>query len=251
MLNFRTANIFLVIFAVVAILLMIFKLQYFWLLLILAGLYLYLLVQGSTKVCLGFYTKVFCKGVTVEKIVALTFDDGPDEIYTPVIIDILDKQNVPATFFIIGKKAEVQHDILKNIDNKKHLIGNHSYSHALLFDLFGRKKMEQDLIMADSVIEKITGKRPAMFRPPYGVTNPIVARVVKRLGYNVIGWSIKSLDTVLKDEDKIVERIQDRLHPGAVILMHDDREITAKVLEKVILMIKKEGYRIVKLDEVL
>jgi peptidoglycan/xylan/chitin deacetylase (PgdA/CDA1 family) len=98
---------------------------------------------------------------------------------------------------------------------------------------------------------KVSGKKPFYFRPPYGVTNPVVAKVAKMLNYKVVGWSVRSLDTVLKDEDKIMARIKDRLHPGAVILMHDDREVTSKVLEKVILMVKEEGYRFVGLEELI
>ena len=89
------------------------------------------------------------------------------------------------------------------------------------------------------------------FRPPYGVTNPVVAKVVKKLGYKVIGWSVRSLDTVLKDADKITERVVERLHPGAVILMHDNRDVTPKALEMIITMAKEEGYRFVGLDELI
>lgn len=194
---------------------------------------------------------VFCKGTTNEKVVALTFDDGPDEIHTAKIADILAKEQVKATFFIIGSKAGKNEKLLSHIIAEGHTLGNHSYSHAFFFDLFGRKKMERDLQKTDETIMALTGENTVLFRPPYGVTNPVLAKVVKKLGYKTIGWSIKSLDTVLKDEDKIIERIKDRLHPGAVILMHDDREITAKVLEKVILMIKAEGYQFVGLEAII
>jgi peptidoglycan/xylan/chitin deacetylase (PgdA/CDA1 family) len=251
MLNYRTANIYLLIFAAVALLLMIINIQYWWLLAILAILYICLLVMGSVKICGSFYIDVICKGVTEEKVVALTFDDGPDPKNTPVILDILAKHQVTATFFIIGNKAENQEELLHHIFSKGHTLGNHSYSHAFLFDLFGRKKMERDLQRADEIIMKVCGKKPVYFRPPYGVTNPVLAKTVKKLGYKVIGWSIRSLDTVLKDEEKITERIKDRLHPGAVILMHDDREVTAKVIEKVILMVKEEGYRFVGMEKLI
>jgi len=251
MLTLRTANTYLVVFGVVAILIVIISPQYWWLLLILAIFYLYLLVAGAIKICSGFYTDVFCKGITEEKIVALTFDDGPDENHTLQILDILEKQQVRGNFFVIGKKAEQHKDIILKIKENDHIIGNHSYSHDFFFDLFTNKKMERDLRSTDEVIETITGEKPVLFRPPYGVTNPVLARVVKKLGYKVVGWSVRSLDTVLKDENTLLDRITDRLHPGAVILMHDDREMTVKVLEKVILKIKKEGYRFVKLEELI
>jgi peptidoglycan-N-acetylglucosamine deacetylase len=111
--------------------------------------------------------------------------------------------------------------------------------------------MEQDLQKADELIMKVTGNKTLLFRPPYGVTNPVLARVVKKLGYRAIGWSVRSLDTVLKDEGKVIERIKDRLHPGAVILMHDDREVTVRVIEKIIFMVKEEGYRFVGIEEMM
>lgn len=249
MLTFRAANKYLLIFAVAAFLLMIIDPQYGWLLLILLIMYFYILVRGAINVCSGFYVEVFCKGTTQEKIVALTFDDGPDSIHTTQILDILNKHDVKASFFIIGKKAEQNEALIRRILEERHTIGNHSYSHDFFFDLFGRKKMEQDLLKTDEFIEKISGAKPAYFRPPYGVTNPTVAKVVKKLGHKAIGWSVRSLDTVLKDEDKIVGRVLDRLHPGAVILLHDDREITVKSLEKLILKIKNEGYRFIGLED--
>jgi peptidoglycan/xylan/chitin deacetylase (PgdA/CDA1 family) len=260
MLNFRTANRYLLIFAAVAILLLIIDYSYGWLLVILLVLYIYLLVKGSVNICSNFYMSVFCKANTTDKLVALTFDDGPDAVFTPQILDILDKHKVTATFFVIGGRGDEKGKrgrgeegkrVLKMIYNAGHCIGNHSYSHAFFFDLFGRKKMEQDLLKTDRLIQDITGKKTLLFRPPYGVTNPILAKVVKRLGFRAIGWSVRSLDTVLKDEDKVVERIIDRLHPGAVILMHDNREMAVKVLEKVILKIKEEGYRFVSIDEMI
>jgi peptidoglycan-N-acetylglucosamine deacetylase len=251
MLNFRTANRYLLVFAALAGLLMIIDYRYGWLLAILGVLYIYLLVAGSVKICLNFYTKVFCKGNSTDKVVALTFDDGPDGVYTPKILAILEKHKVPATFFVIGRQGEKELSVLRMMHDARHSIGNHSYSHGFFFDLFGKKKMERDLLKAEEVIRQATGMKPVLFRPPYGVTNPILAKVVKKLGYKVIGWSVRSLDTMLQDEDKIVERIIGRLHPGAVILMHDNREMAVKVLEKVILKIKTEGYRFIGMEELL
>ena len=251
MLNFRSASIFMAILAFMVFLLMDARIEFLWIVLPLALIYIIILVIGSVRINSGFYLEAFCRGMTNEKVVALTFDDGPDEKYTPLILEILMKHQVMATFFVIGNKAEKQGDILQRIHSEGHALGNHSFSHAFFFDLFGREKMERDLLKADEIIIKVSGKKPEYFRPPYGVTNPVVAKVTKMLKYKVVGWSVRSLDTVLKDEDKILERIKDRLHPGAIILMHDDREVTSKVLEKVILMVKEEGYRFVGLEELI
>ena len=237
----------MIILAFMVFLLMDARIESLWIIIPLAIVYLVLLVVESVRINSGFYLEALCRGNTKEKIVALTFDDGPDEIYTPRILEILEKHQIPACFFIIGKKAEERENILRLAISKGHIIGNHSYGHHFFFDFFGRKKMERDLLKTDEVIMALTGMKPVLFRPPYGVTNPVLARVVHKIGYKTTGWSIKSLDTVLTDEDKIIERTKDRLHPGAVILMHDNRAITAGVLEKIIVMIKKEGYRFVEL----
>ena len=250
MLNFRSASIYLIILAVAALLLMTVNVQYWWLLIVLAVIYLYLLVMGSVKICSGFYGDTFCKGASSDNKLTLTFDDGPDPEHTAQILEILEKHEVPATFFIIGNKAEKQEDLLRQIISKGHIIGNHSFSHAFFYDLYRRKKMEQDLMKTEGLLLRVTGKKPFLFRPPYGVTNPVVAKVAKKLGYKVIGWSVKSLDTVLKDADKITERVVERLHPGAVILMHDNRDVTPKALEMIITRAKEEGYRFVGLEEI-
>jgi len=249
MLNFRSASILMVILAVLVLLLMIFQPQSWWLLIPVATFYLLMLVLGSVDIRSGFYLQAQFKGDTSEKIVTLTFDDGPDPVNTPKILEILEKYHVPATFFVVGHKARQYEDLLMLIDQNGHLIGNHSFSHAFFFDLFGRKKMEQDLLKAEGIIKKLTGRRPLLFRPPYGVTNPTVAKVVKKLGYKVIGWSARSLDTTIKDAEKIAGRVIGKLHPGAVILMHDTQNITPAALEKVINKAKDKGYRFVGLEE--
>jgi peptidoglycan-N-acetylglucosamine deacetylase len=249
MLNFRSASIFMVILAVMVFLLMDARIEALWIILPLIVIYLLILVVGSVRISSGFYLQVLCKGNIKEKVVALTFDDGPDPVITPKVLEILEKHQIPASFFVIGRKAEKQDDVMRLIISKGHIIGNHSYSHHFFFDFFGRKKMEQDLLKARGIIKDITGKVPLLFRPPYGVTNPVLAKVVKRLGYQVIGWSIRSFDTTTTDADKVAKRVIMGLRPGAVILMHDDRELTAKVLENLILKIKEEGYRFVGIEE--
>lgn len=250
MLTFRSASLITAILAAAIALLMFISLAFAWLFILLSASYMILLVIGSLKICSGFYVSAQCRLITAEKTIALTFDDGPDEATTPLILDILQSHGIMATFFVIGEKAERNPQILKAIQDQAHGIGIHSYSHGFFFDLYGRKKMEQDLLRCEQVIFEITGEKPVMFRPPYGVTNPTVARVVKRLGYKVIGWSVRSFDTKINDEEKLIERVIKGLHPGAIVLVHDDREITAKVLERIILMIKNEGYRFAGLDDI-
>jgi peptidoglycan-N-acetylglucosamine deacetylase len=250
MLNFRSASIFMAILAFMVFLLMDARIEALWIILPLTVIYLLILVVGSVRISSGFYLQVLCKGTVKEKVVALTFDDGPDPVITPRVLEILEKHQIPATFFVIGRKAKNQEDLIRLIISKGHNIGNHSFSHHFLFDLFKRKNMEQDLVKAEMIIKDLSGKKPLLFRPPYGVTNPVLAKVVKRLGYQVIGWSIRSFDTTKKDAQKVTKRVIKGLHPGAVILMHDAQAVAPKALENIIIKAKEQGYRFVGLDEI-
>lgn len=249
MLNYRSASIAFFILATLVLLLMTGWREAGWLLVPLTILYVILLVLGSVKICMGFYIPAHCKINTPEKKALLTFDDGPDERFTPAIFEILDRHQVKAIFFLIGRHAENHPALVRQIADSGHGIGIHSYGHAFWFDLYGRKKMERDLQHAEGITWKITGKKPVLFRPPYGVTNPVLAKVVRKLGYKVIGWSVRSLDTMGKNAEKIAERVIRGLHPGAVILMHDTMEITPEALERIIAGAKEKGYIFARPDE--
>lgn len=228
--NFLSASIIVGIMIFAVLILMAVDIKLGWLMIPVAITYIALLVIGSVKICSGFYLQAICRLDPEEKRIALTFDDGPDEVNTPKILDILDRHKIRATFFVIGKKAERHRELVKEIHRRGHTIGNHSYSHAFFFDLYGRKKMEQDLLRCEQVIFEITGEKPVLFRPPYGVTNPTVARVVKKLGYKVVGWSVRSMDTKIKDDKKLADRVIKGLQPGAIVLLHDTQEVTVEMI---------------------
>ena len=249
MLNFRTTTIALLIFAALVLILLFFNIRLGMFPILALIIWMILLTLGSILICSNFYLRALCRGTKTEKVVALTFDDGPDKVITPKVLAILEKHNVQATFFIIGIKAKKNRALLKLIIGKGHLAGLHSYSHGFFFDFYTKRNMEQDLLKTEEVIMCNTGKKPLLFRPPYGVTNPTLANTVKDLGYHVIGWSVRSLDTAIKDAEKVSKRVLRKLHPGAVILMHDTQNITPEALEKVIIRAKEEGYRFVGLEE--
>jgi peptidoglycan/xylan/chitin deacetylase (PgdA/CDA1 family) len=267
MLNFRNTALAMIVLAVVVLILFLIGLKPGIFPLIFLVAWILLLVLGSVKICMKFYVKAFCKGLTKEKVVSLTFDDGPDPLVTPAVLDILRRHQIKAAFFIIGKKAEKHPEILQKIQAEGHAVGLHSYSHGYFFDLYGRKKMERDLVKAGEIagaelweggkVEKdpsfvgMTGGKSVLFRPPYGVTNPTVAQVVKKLGLSVIGWSVRSLDTTIKDPVNVGQRVNSRLHPGAVVLMHDTRKDLPVILENVIHHALEKGYRFVGLEEMM
>ncbi len=199
---------------------------------------------------MNFYLKAIHKGNPDEAKVALTFDDGPSEETSAMLLEILDKHQIKAAFFCIGSKIKKNKHIVKSIHQKGHLIGNHSWSHAFLFDLYLPGKMVREIKKTDTLIEEITGYGVKVFRPPYGVTNPILSRILKKTGHTVVGWSLRTFDTT-NSKQKVLRRIETRIRNGDIILLHDGNKETLKLLDDAILMIRGKGIKIIRLDELL
>lgn len=208
------------------------------------------LAYGSINISSDYYCRVLCFADTNEKKIALTFDDGPDKTVTPLILDVLKKYDVKAAFFTIGHKAEQNPDLIIKIDDEGHIIGSHSYSHHFFFDLFGSQKMIIELQKTESVLNQILNKKIRMFRPPYGVTNPPLARALKKMKYHIIGWSLRSKDTVLRD-DRLFERLIKGVKPGDIIIFHDTKAHTAEVLDKFIIFARENNFSFERADRLL
>ena len=202
-------------------------------------------VYASFSISSGIYLKALCRKSTNEKQITLTFDDGPHPEHTPQVLDILKQYDVKAMFFVVGERIAGNEAVLKRMLAEGHQIGNHSFSHKNTFPLLGAKKMATDLFQGEQAIVRVTGYRPVWFRPPFGVTNPNVAKSAKIRGYKVAGWSIRSLDTVKSDKDKAVSRVIAHLHPGAIILLHDHLPDAPYILEQIIRQAKEKGYTFV------
>jgi peptidoglycan-N-acetylglucosamine deacetylase len=220
---------------------------YGWLLLI----YVSVLFCGSYFIRWGFFLKSICSANTKEKWIALSFDDGPSASTTGRILDILKENQTEAVFFCIGKNISGNEDLLKRIPAEGHMIGNHSFSHNKLFDLFSAGRMSKDLQEMNLICKENTGLLPRFFRPPYGVTNPNLKKAVLMNGFISIGWSIRSFDTLIKNQDKLLNRIEKRLKPGAILLLHDGCEITVAVLPRLLQRIRSKGYQVQRLDKML
>jgi peptidoglycan-N-acetylglucosamine deacetylase len=212
-------------------------------------IYLLFVTYGVVVLSVSFFVPVISRGDASG--IALTFDDGPIEKNTERILDILQKYNVPAAFFCIGNRVEARPEIMKRIDADGHLVGNHTYWHGSLFDLKSSPMVLKELYDTDVAIMKAIGKRPKFFRPPYGVTNPMIAKAVRRSNYRVIGWSIRSFDTMTKDPDRLFHRITRSLKAGDVILMHDYPESTLIALPRLLDHIQKLGLKVVRVDELI
>jgi len=251
MLNYRKINAIFLILLVLLIVLSCFTAVKWWYFLILFGIRFVILVIGSSFIQLNFHVKTYCENPTEDgKKIALTFDDGPHEI-TPQILALLKQYNAKATFFCIGKNVETHPEILKQTFEEGHIIGNHSYSHSHFFDFYGKEKVKMELQQTDTIIKGIIGQQPSFFRPPYGVTNPNIRRALETTNHKVIGWNIRSMDGVSKDEKSIYNRIIKQITPGSIILLHDTSAITVRVLEQLLLFLRSKNYEIVGIDELL
>ena len=204
---------------------------------------------GSFNIGLNYHLKALNKNpFTKTKQIAITFDDGPNNIYTPQVLKLLESYNAKASFFCIGKHIEIHPMILKDIVNQGHTIGNHTYSHSYLTGFFRKKKVIHEIKKTKKIVEKLVGKKMKLFRPPFGVTNPSIAKAIQEERNYVIGWNIRSLDTIIKDQKKILNNIKNNISPGAVILFHDTTEKSIAILEQLLLFLHKNGYQSVTVD---
>lgn len=212
-------------------------------------LFLYLSIEflGAYFIGLNFHLKSLNHlDKNVNKI-ALTFDDGPCAPQTNNVLDALKKHNVKATFFVIGKQVFKNEPILKRIDEEGHAIGSHSYSHDYWIDLWGADKLERDILQSMATIQYVTGKPVKLFRPPYGVTTPNFAYVLKKLKLRSVGWNVRSYDTSSPDTDKVLARVLRQTRNGSVILLHDRLDNAPALLDKLIPALKEKGFEFVTL----
>jgi peptidoglycan/xylan/chitin deacetylase (PgdA/CDA1 family) len=190
----------------------------------------------------------------VYKPIALTFDDGPDETYTPLILDILKKNAVKATFFVVGIQASRNPQILKRIHEEGHAIGNHSWDHADLSKL-SVERINQEIKDTDALIEKTVGIKPTMVRAPYGAVSDKLRKILVKSGRPLIGWNIDPRDWAGTSSADMLQNIQSRSKSGAVILLHSfggkngKLDNTVEALPNIIAYLKQDGYQMVTIPE--
>ena len=251
MLNFRNTNIF---FICILALLIGLHVKYgipVYLYPLLFVIYSLIVFYGCYYIGSNFFIKVVCSADTDKKEIAISFDDGPATNFTPQILQLLKDENIKAAFFCIGNRIPGNEKIVKQLQDDGHIIGNHSYSHHFWFDMFSSKKMLEDMQLMDQTMKAVTGLQPRLFRPPYGVTNPNLKKAIINGNYTPVGWSVRSMDTVIKNETKLLHKIKAGLKPGAVFLFHDTSNTTLQVLPRFFKEVKNQGYHIVPLDKLL
>jgi len=203
---------------------------------------------------LSFFGKFIYRGSSARRQVALTFDDGPDARSTPALLDVLRAEGVPAAFFCIGKCVAVERDLTNRISREGHLLGNHTFNHSNFTNFFSPGRLRSELQTTQDAITAAVGTTPAHFRPPMGLSNPFTFYVTKKLGLQAIGWTIRSLDTRITDSGRVVQRVVERLEPGAIILLHDGNipaERLVPTVKSLLAKLREQGYEVVRLDKLL
>lgn len=193
---------------------------------------------------------------TREKVVALTFDDGPNKTYTPQVLAVLKKHNIKATFFMCGAYAQYYPELVKQASADGHEIANHSFSHPNLF----KSKAKRGAVLVNEVkqmnqlIEKLTMIRPAYFRAPYNYMGPETVKAINDVGLIYVSWTFSVKDWEKPAPEVMVKDFNKKLIPGSIVLLHDgggNRSNTVAALTGMIESAKKKGYRFVTLGELL
>ncbi len=187
-----------------------------------------------------------------DKLIALTFDDGPWPGYTAQILDILKKNNTKATFFVVGQVLQHHPDLGKRIVAEGHIIGNHTWNHWYHF--FNKQAASVEIDRTADLIYKTTGTKTTLFRPPGGILHNGLADYAKSKDYTVIMWSADSIDYALPSPPTLVSRVVRQASPGGIVLLHDGggpRKNTVAALPAMISRLRKKGYRFVTIPELL
>ncbi len=212
-------------------------------LLIIIILAIAILAYGSANIKSGILVNAVChtpdsrlssSPVKNENDLLLTFDDGPDPLLTPRVLDTLDRHNRRAIFFLIGEKVDKYPDLVKQIVQRGHAIGNHTYHHDPLNNFRGAKHFQQEITLCSDAIQRACGQRPTLFRPPIGITTHFTRPLMKKLNLTCVGWSIRSFDTRQESRDKVFRRVKHQLKPGAIILLHDRMQEADTLAERIL-----------------
>lgn len=233
-------------------------------LLIGAGAGLSLFAAGLNYAALSpscqWFGPVICRGDrNGPRRLALTFDDGPSPGHTETILGILERYNIKACFFSIGRNVADAPQLLSEIHHAGHLIANHSYDHATLGAFHGRRYWVDQLQRTNDVIHETIGVVPRLFRPPMGIKTPRVLYAPKQLGMITVNWSHRGFDTRAQAAERIVRRATRRLEPGSVLMLHDGLDpsrpervpLAPQALPEIIEAALNQGYTFDRLERAL
>jgi len=200
-------------------------------------------IDWSTR----YPNEVFLRGRTKKKQVALSFDDGPDDYWTPLILDALLTEGVKATFMCVGQRVNQNPKMMERIMKEGHVVGNHTWSHPNLTKI-SRNEIQKQVIDTDKVIQQTAGVVPMLMRPPYGAINDAVIQEMISLKKKIIYWDVDSLDWAGLTAPQVVANILSHVTPGAIVLQHfaggegESLADTVQSIPYVIHTLRDEGY---------
>ncbi len=198
--------------------------------------------------------EIFIKnGSRDKKLIALTFDDGPHPKETNQVLDVLKKYNIKATFFIAGKHANWYPKALVRASKEGHEIGNHTFNHPDISNLT-KSQLEEEILKCEDILIKLTGKKPRLFRPPYGsYKQEELALIAKKLKYKIVLWtSVDARDWENPGANVIVNKIINNVKNGDIILLHDyATNNTVEALDMLIPKMIEKGFKFVTVSEII
>lgn len=187
---------------------------------------------------------------TPQKKIAISFDASWGAQYTPTLLQILKENGITTTFFLTGFWVEKYPEMVKEIFAAGHEIGNHTYTHPHLNSL-EPEQIKTELERVGHMIYELTERQPDLFRPPFGEYSDKVIRTAEECGYKTIQWSVDSLDWQELGVEPMVKRVTQKLHPGAIVLFHNNARYTTEALPDIIAYAREHGYEIVPISELL
>lgn len=204
------------------------------------------------------FGRVFYNTETTQKVVALTFDDGPYPPYTEQVLEVLKECHVPATFFVVGQNVAKYPELVKRIAAEGHQLGNHTYHHIDLLKA-DRRVIAEEVDSTNQAILAASGITPHLVRPPHGFRDPVVMEMMAERNLKVVEWSVMSRDWTNPGVEAIVERTVNKVKNGSIILLHDgdgiaSRDSRAQSVEaarRIIQELSVKGYKFVTVDEIL
>ncbi|HEV2038046.1 MAG TPA: polysaccharide deacetylase family protein [Candidatus Eremiobacteraceae bacterium] len=184
------------------------------------------------------------------KEIALTFDDGPYPFYTPVLLHVLERSHVPATFFIVGRCAQEFPELVSRIVQSGDEIGNHTFNHYTLTSL-SDEQIANQIATDGALLQRFTGKPLSLFRPPHGRFNRHVVAIAQELGYHTIFWSAAADDVKDIPPEVITQRVLREAGPGGIVLLHSGQYRTIEALPDIIDALREQGYTFVTVSKLL
>lgn len=181
------------------------------------------------------------------KVIALTFDDGPHKKVTDLILGVLQKHHIKATFFVLGQNVASLPDVVKHIHEQGHEIGNHSWSHRNLTKL-SLEELDKEMADTNAQIYNVIGQYPTIYRPPFGAINDQVKQAVSM---TPVLWNIDTLDWQHKTPAKTLENVKQQAKDSSILLMHDIYEESYEALDSVITYLEQQGYQFVTISELI